>query len=216
MNAIVKVLAIAFAVAGILALGSSVVQAAGEEKPFPETKATTGQKAPDFTLADTHGKNHSLAQYAGKTVVLEWVNFKCPFVGKHYDSGNMQKLQKDYTGKGVVWLSICSSAAGKPGNLPLEELNELLKSKGAAPTAYLVDSDGKVGRLYGAMTTPDMFVIDPAQKIVYSGAIDDKVSTDVSDVAHAKNYVVAALDEVMAGKPVKVASTKSYGCSVKY
>ena len=182
----------------------------------PSFAATVGQPAPDFKLTDTTGKTHALADFKGKTVVLEWVNYDCPFVGKHYDSGNMQKLQKTYTGKGVVWLSVNSSAPGKQGNFPAEKVNALLKEKAAAPTAYLQDANGAVGQAYGAKTTPHMFVIDPAGKLVYAGGIDDKKSTDVADVKTARNFVSAALDEVLAGKPVTTSSAEPYGCSVKY
>ena len=175
-----------------------------------------GKPAPDFRLTDSNGKSHTLSALKGKYVVLEWVNFQCPFVKKHYDSGNMQKLEKTYTKKGVVWLSINSSAAGKSGNYPPGQVNALLKEKGASPTAYLLDGDGKVGRLYGAKTTPQMFVVDPHGTIVYGGAIDDRPTTDGEDVAGAKNYVQEALDLALQGKAPAVAWTKSYGCSVKY
>jgi len=178
--------------------------------------AMVGQPAPDFTLVDSNGATHSLADLKGKMVVLEWVNFECPFVGKHYGSGNMQKLQKAYTGKGVVWLSINSSAAGKQGHFAPDKINALMKEKGAAPTAYLIDTDGAVGRAYGAKTTPHMFVVDPGGTIVYAGGIDDTPSTDQADVPKARNFVSAALDEALAGKPVTTASSTPYGCSVKY
>lgn len=175
-----------------------------------------GKPAPAFKLADSHGKSVSLSDYKGKYVVLEWVNYDCPFVRKHYDSGNMQKLQKEFTAKGVVWLSINSSAAGKQGNFDAAKINELMKAKGATPTNYLVDPDGAVGKMYGAKTTPHMFIVDPQGAIIYSGAIDDTPSTDQSDIAKSKNYVRTALEEALAGKPVSTASTPSYGCSVKY
>jgi hypothetical protein len=180
------------------------------------TVATVGQAAPAFTLTDTNGKTHSLGDYKGKYVVLEWVNFECPFVGKHYGSGNMQKLQKTYMAKDVVWLSINSSAPGKQGNFPSTKVNALMKEKNAAPTAYLLDADGTVGRAYGAKTTPHMYVIDPAGTLLYAGGIDDKPSTDLADIPTAKNYLSAALDEVLAGKPVSRTSSPPYGCSVKY
>jgi peroxiredoxin len=180
------------------------------------TAATVGQAAPAFTLTDTNGKTHSLSDYKGKYVVLEWVNFDCPFVGKHYGSGNMQKLQKAYTAKDVIWLSINSSAPGKQGNFPAAKINALLKEKNAAPSAYLLDPDGNVGRAYGAKTTPHMYVIDPAGTLLYAGGIDDKPSTDVADIPTARNYLSAALDEALAGNPVSVKSSQPYGCSVKY
>lgn len=176
----------------------------------------TGETAPDFTLTDTNGKEQTLSSYKGKFVVLEWLNHDCPFVKKHYDSGNMQALQKEYTAKDVVWLSINSSAEGKEGYYPADKANELTKEKGAAPSAVLLDEKGKVGKLYGAKTTPHMFVIDPQGVLIYQGAIDSKASTDSEDIPTAKNYVKAALDEATAGKAVSESSIKSYGCSVKY
>jgi peroxiredoxin len=178
--------------------------------------AVAGQPAPDFTLTDTAGKSHSLAGSKGKFVVLEWVNYDCPFVGKHYRSGHMQSLQKTYTGKGVVWLQVSSSAPGKQGAYDAARAAALSREKGAASTAYLLDPAGTVGRLYGAKTTPHMFVIDPKGTVIYAGGIDDTPSTDVEDIARAKNYVSAALDEALAGKPVTVISSQPYGCSVKY
>jgi peroxiredoxin len=187
--------------------------AAGE---IAESSSLVGKPAPDFTLTDSNGKSHSLGKFKGKVVVLEWFNHGCPFVRKHYESGNMQKLQKEYTAKGVVWLSICSSAEGKQGFASGAGHNAEAREAGAEPTAILIDADGKVGRLYGARTTPDMYVINKKGTLVYAGAIDDKRTTDIADVATAKNYVKEALDEVLEGKAVATASTKPYGCSVKY
>lgn len=178
--------------------------------------AAVGEAAPDFTLKDVQGAPHTLSGLKGKWVVLEWVNYDCPFVRKHYGSGNMPKLQKTYTGKGVTWLSVNSSAPGKQGNFTSAEIQERAKGFGAAFSAYLVDADGSVGRAYGAKTTPHIFVIDPAGKLVYAGGIDDKPSTDVADIATAKNFVSAALDEALAGKPITVSTSTPYGCSVKY
>lgn len=178
--------------------------------------AVVGEPAPAFTLADARGKQHSLDAYRGKFVVLEWVNYDCPFVAKHYGSGNMQRLQKEAAAKGVVWLAVNSSAPGKQGNFSPAEIDTKSKEHGAAFAAYLVDAEGKVGRAYGAKTTPHMFVIDPAGKLLYAGGIDDKPSTDQADVKTAKNFVTAALDEALAGKPVSVASSQPYGCAVKY
>ena len=175
-----------------------------------------GKAAPAFTLTDTMGQKRSLSDFAGKAVVLEWLNHDCPFVRKHYGSGNMQALQTKETAAGVVWLSVVSSATGKEGNYSPEKLNELTAAKGAKPTAVLLDPDGTAGRAYGAKTTPHMFVIDGKGMLVYAGAIDDKPSTDPADVKTARNYVAAALDELRAGKPVSVASTTAYGCGVKY
>ncbi len=178
--------------------------------------AVVGQPAPAFTLTDSHGKSHSLDSLRGKTVVLEWWNHECPFVAKHYGSGNMQKLQKEWTGKGVVWLTVNSSAPGKQGHVDAARANALMKEKGGASTAVLLDHDGKVGKAYGAKTTPHMFVIDAKGTLVYAGGIDDKPSTDQADVATAKNHVSAALAEVLAGKPVTTATSAPYGCGVKY
>lgn len=172
--------------------------------------------APAFTLADTDGKPRALADFKGKTVVLEWLNYDCPFVRKHYGSGNMQRLQKEWTAKGVVWLSVVSSAPGKQGNFPPAKLASLGKEKGSSPTAILVDESGAVGRLYGAKTTPHIFVIDPAGTLRYDGAIDSIRSADPDDIPKAENYVAAALQSVLAGQPVKTPTSQPYGCSVKY
>ena len=177
---------------------------------------STGTTAPDFSLPDTSGKTHSLSEYHGKYVVLEWINPECPFVRKHYDSGNMQSLQKSFTAKGVVWLSIDSSAPGKPGNYSPTDLASWEKGQGAAATAVLLDPAGKVGREYGAKATPNMYVIDPKGNLIYQGAIDSIASDDQSDIAKATNYVKAALDESMAGKAVTTPQTRAYGCGIKY
>lgn len=192
--------------------GGSPARAAAESAAV----ASVGKPAPDFTLPDSNGKSHSLSQHKGKFVVLEWINFDCPFVKKHYGSGNMQKLQDKYTKKGVVWLSVNSSAEGRQGNYPPAKINELLKQQNGHATAYLIDKDGKVGHAYGATSTPHMFVVNPQGVLVYAGAIDDKNTADEADIGAAKNYVAAALDEAMAGKPVTTAQTQAYGCSVKY
>lgn len=192
--------------------GGGLVRAASET----EAAAQVGKAAPDFKLPATNGKTVDLSQYKGKVVVLEWFNHQCPFVKKHYESGNMQALQKDYTAKGVVWLSICSSAKGKQGYGSAAEHDAEVKSTKAAPTAVLMDEDGKVGHLYGAKTTPDMFVIDKKGVLVYAGAIDSQADTDISSIKGAKNYVKEALDELLQGKTVATSSVKSYGCSVKY
>lgn len=149
-------------------------------------------------------------------MVLEWINHGCPFVVKHYSEGNMQGLQRDYTNKDVIWLAICSSADGKQGYFTADEWQKLNADKGGNATAILLDEDGTVGKLYGAKTTPHMYVINAEGKLVYQGAIDDKPSTDTSDIPGAKNYVKAALDEVLAGQPVTTGQTKPYGCGVKY
>lgn len=181
-----------------------------------QAAAVVGKAAPAFQLTDLDGKTVRLADFKGKFVVLEWVNFDCPFVRKHYGSENMQKLQKAYTGKDVVWITINSSAPGKQGHLTADEAKEITAEEGASPTRFLLDPKGVTGRAYGAKTTPHMYVIDPKGKLLYNGAIDDKASTKVADIPTSKNYVVAALDAAMAGKPVELATTKPYGCSVKY
>lgn len=172
--------------------------------------------APDFTLKDSRGQDVSLSGFQGKYVILEWLNYDCPFVKKHYHSGNMQELQRIYTGKGAAWLSIISSAPGSEGYYEPADVNRLNEEKKASPTAILLDPAGTAGKLYGAQTTPHMFIIDPRGILIYQGAIDDIRSTNPDDIAGAQNYVSAALEEAMAGKPVRVPSTKSYGCSVKY
>ena len=175
-----------------------------------------GHPAPAFTATDMNGKPRSLSEFKGKYVVLEWHNQGCPFVKKHYESGNMQKLQKELTGKGAVWLSIISSAPGAQGYVTAEEEKKYLAEKQAAPTAVLFDPEGTIGHAYGAKTTPHMFVIDDQGVLIYAGAIDDNPSSDAADAATAKNYVRAAFDEASAGKPVTTASTAPYGCGVKY
>ena len=174
-----------------------------------------GQPAPDFTLPGADGKSHSLAGYKGKYVVLEWTNHDCPFVKKHY-KGNMQSLQKELTGKGVVWLSIVSSAPGKQGNVDAAKATELTKSRGAAPSAVLLDPSGDVGKKYEAKTTPHMYVVAPDGKLIYMGGIDSIPSADADDIAEATPYVKVALNEAMSGKPVSNPSTRPYGCSIKY
>jgi peroxiredoxin len=198
-------------IAFLIFVGGNAALAA-EENP----QAEVGHPAPGFTLPDYKDNQHNLSDYKGKFVVLEWVNFDCPFSKKHYESGNIPSLEKQYTKKGVVWLSINSSAPGRQGNFTKEQIRGELKAYRAMPTAYLIDSDGKVGHLYGAKTTPDMYVIDPSGTLIYAGAIDDRPTFDKDDIPGAKNYVKQALDAAMAGKPVQIAVTKSYGCSVKY
>ena len=187
-----------------------------EEKVEVTITAKIGQPAPNFKLSSATGKEHSLSDYKGKWVVLEWINLQCPFVLKHYNSKNMQTLQQTYAKKEVVWLSICSSAPGKQGNFSGEELTAKIKEVSSSSTAYLIDGDGKVGHTYGAKTTPHMFIIDPKGVLVYAGAIDDKPSVKLEDVKGATNFVAAALDAGLAKKVIKVSSTVSYGCSVKY
>jgi peroxiredoxin len=175
-----------------------------------------GSAAPDFSLADSNGKTHALSQYKGKYVVLEWFNPECPFVKKHYGSGNMQKLQQEFTGKSVVWLTIDSSAPGLEGSLTSEQANKVMADWKTHQTALLLDPEGKAGRAYGAKNTPDMIVINPEGKIVYEGAIDSKASPNPADIPVSTNYVKVALDESLAGKPVTTPSSRPYGCGVKY
>jgi hypothetical protein len=177
--------------------------------------AVVGQGAPAFTATDLAGKRVSLADLEGKTIVLEWHNFGCPFVQKHYRSGNMQSLQKKYAND-VVWLAVNSTNAGHSDYMEPAMLAKVLGEFGAAPARYLMDEPGTVGLAYGAKVTPHMYVIDPTGKVVYNGAIDDRRSTNLDDVKTAKNYVVAALEELKAGKPVTTASTTPYGCTIKY
>lgn len=192
-------------IASALALASSLAFA-----------ATVGQPAPAFSAVDTSGKTVSLADFKGKHVVLEWVNPGCPFVQKHYKPGNMQGLQKDYTAKGVVWLTISSTEPGASDYKKPADLAAWMKAGNAAATHTLMDDDGKVGKAYGARTTPHMYIINPVGTLVYAGAIDSNRSANPADIPGATNYVRQALDELLAGKPVSVSSTQPYGCSVKY
>ena len=175
-----------------------------------------GEPAPDFTLSDQSGKPVKLSDSKGKLVVLEWFNKGCPFVRKHYGSKNMQGLQKKYAKKGVVWYTIVSSKAGKEGHLTAAEATAEMKSADMGSKAILLDEKGDVGRMYSAKTTPHMFVVDKKGALVYMGGIDDTASPDPADIKSSKNYVAAALDEAMAGKPVSTPSSPPYGCSVKY
>jgi peroxiredoxin len=175
-----------------------------------------GSAAPNFSLTDAKGKAHSLSQYKGKYVVLEWFNPECPFVKKHYGSGNMQKLQEEYTNKGVTWLTIDSSAPGTEGSLSADAASKVMTGWKTQQTALLLDPEGKAGRAYGAKNTPNMVVINPEGKIVYEGAIDSKATPNPADIPNSTNYVKAALDESLEGKPVTTSTTKPYGCSVKY
>ncbi len=178
--------------------------------------AIVGQPAPAFTATDTTGKTVNLANLKGKYVVLEWINPGCPFVVKHYGAANMQAAQKDATAKGVVWLSVSSTATGSADYKKPAELGQWMQQQGGAPTATLMDDDGKLGRAFGAKTTPHTFVIDPQGKLIYAGAIDSKASANPADIPGATNYVRTALAESMAGKPVSTPTTQAYGCSVKF
>ncbi len=175
-----------------------------------------GQPAPDFTGTDTFGMSHRLSDYIGKTVVLEWTNTECPYVGKHYSTGNMQAMQKAAAAKGIIWLTIASSAEGKQGYTTPEQANEYIKANNAQATARILDPSGEIGGLYEAKTTPHMFVINPEGLLVYEGAIDDDPKFKKDGMRGARNYVIAALRAIDAGQPVEVTQTQPYGCSVKY
>lgn len=183
---------------------------------LPAVAGAVGSPAPDFSLSSLDGKPVKLSDYKGKYVVLEWVNPGCPFVQKHYDSGNMPRLQKDATAQGVVWLTVNSTNPSHGDFKSAAQLASWLKDKGAAPSAAMLDQDGKVGKLYSAKTTPHMYVIDPQGKLIYAGAIDSIRSTDPADIKTATNYVKVALADAKAGKPVSPASTQAYGCTIKY
>jgi peroxiredoxin len=178
--------------------------------------ASVGQPAPNFKLMGSDNKAHALSSFEGKYVVLEWTNPNCPFVKKFYGSNTMQSLQKDETAKGVAWLRINSGAPGHDGYQTPADLAAYISENHVAATASLIDPTGKVGHMYGARNTPEMFVIDPKGTLIYAGGIDNKPSTDPEDISSATNFVKAALDESMAGKPVAVATAPPYGCSVKY
>jgi hypothetical protein len=178
--------------------------------------ATVGQPAPAFTATDASGKPVSLADYRGRTVVLEWHNPECPFVKKFYEPGAMQKLQTDARSQGVVWLTVNSGAPGKQGALSPAAATQYMKSQGMAAAAYVPDAKGGIGRAYGAQTTPHMYVIDPKGTLVYAGGIDDTPTADPADIGRARNYVTAALADLKAGRSVETATSRPYGCSVKY
>jgi peroxiredoxin len=175
-----------------------------------------GEAAPDFNAVDSRGSTHRLLDSKGRFVVLEWHNQGCPYTQKHYQSGNMQRLQKEWTARGVVWYTVISSAQGQQGFVTAQQENDYLQRMNASPTAALLDPTGQIGHLYTAKTTPHMFVINPAGVLVYEGAIDDKPTTDQSDIATAKNFVSLALQEATSGKPVSTPTSRPYGCSVKY
>ena len=202
-----------FSLLAVVTLFSVIYLNAGDAKL---QMAEVNKPAPNFTLKDSKGKSHNLTDFKGKYVVLEWVNYDCPFVKKHYDSNNMQALQKEFTSKGVVWLSICSSAPGKQGNFDMATIASKSSEYKVSHTAYLLDEDGFVGKQYGAKTTPHCYVVNPQGVLMYAGAIDDNPSAKPEDAKGAKNYVREALNSLMNGKAVETPSTKAYGCSVKY
>lgn len=182
-----------------------------------QAEVKLNEAAPLFSVKDTSGKIQTLKDHQGKWIVLEWYNKDCPFVRKHYDSRNMQKLQENYKAKGVVWLSVISSAPGKQGYMEAAEAEKFFaENEKSKPTAILLDSDGSMGKAYDAKTTPHMFVINPQGKVVYAGAIDDNNSANPKVIAKSKNWVATALDAGMAGKDIEKASSTPYGCSVKY
>jgi peroxiredoxin len=182
----------------------------------PLLAVRVGDAAPDFTATASNGQTYKLSDLKGKFVVLEWHNNGCPYTIKHYNSGNMQRLQKEWTAKGVVWLTVISSAPGQQGYVTAAHENDYLKRMNAAPTAALLDPSGQLGHLYGAKTTPQMILIGKDGKLLYDGAIDDRASADISDIKGAKNYIAQALNEATAGQPVSHAATRPYGCTVKY
>jgi peroxiredoxin len=175
-----------------------------------------GEPAPDFTGVDTQGKTHRLADYRGKTVVLEWTNHDCPYVRKHYGAGNLQEQQREAAAQGVIWLSVISSAPGQQGHVSPAEADELTRSRKAAPHAVLLDPEGRIGRAYEAKTTPHLYIIDEAGKLVYMGGIDSLATADPADIPKATQYVRVALKERAAGQPISAPVTRPYGCSVKY
>ncbi len=175
-----------------------------------------GAPAPDFTGVDTQGKTHRLADYRGKTVVLEWTNHDCPYVRKHYGAGNMQDQQREAAAQGVIWLSVISSAPGQQGHVSPAEADELTRSRSAAPHAVLLDPEGQIGRAYGAKTTPHMYLIDEAGQLVYMGGIDSITTANPADIPRATQYVRVALQERAAGQSISAPVTRPYGCSVKY
>jgi peroxiredoxin len=200
--------------AAALALGLTGVPGTGTANPAAQ--ARIGSPAPGFTLTDSNGKTVSLADFKGKTVVLEWTNHDCPYVRKHYGGNAMQTLQKKWTGQGVVWFTVISSQPGSQGYVTGEQANKLTADRNAAPSAVLFDPKGDVGRTYGAQVTPHMYVITGAGTLVYMGGIDDKATTRLEDLKAAKNFVDQALGEVTQGKPVSVTTSRPYGCTIKY
>jgi peroxiredoxin len=210
MNLVMRreILSASFGVAAIIGAHAFAGQALAQ--------ANLGNAAPAFTLTDSNGRARTLNEFKGKTVVLEWTNHQCPYVGKHYRGNNMQALQKKWTGQGVVWLSVISSAPGEEGHVTSQQANQLTAERNAAPSAVLFDPKGSTGRAYGARTTPHMYIINGDGVLVYMGGIDDQPTARLEDLKVAKNYVDQALTEMAQGKPVTASRSRAYGCSVKY
>jgi peroxiredoxin len=196
---------------GLIAIAAALLIA-----PILISAPRVGEPAPDFTATASNGKTYRLSELRGKFVVLEWHNNGCPYTRKHYESGNMQRLQKEWTAKGVEWFTIISSAPGTQGYMTPDQENAYIAKMGAAPTAALLDPSGDLGHLYDAKTTPHMIIINPQGVVIYDGAIDDHSSSDASDIPISKNYVSMALSDAMSGKPVSVSTSRPYGCTVKY
>ena len=205
MNKLIKLLSLPI-------LGFIALSAANIANALPEA----GQPAPDFEVVDTNGDTVSLSELKGKTVVLEWTNHQCPFVVKHYGSGNMQTLQKEAVSDDVVWVSVISSGEGKQGYVDAEKANQLSAERDASPSHILLDPTGELGHLYAAKTTPHMFVINAEGNVAYMGGIDSIPTADSADIPNATNYVRTALGEIKDGKPVSTSASRPYGCSVKY
>jgi len=201
---------------GAAVLVTGAATALGRPQPSWAATAKVGEPAPGFTSTATTGSPVSLGSFKGKVVVLEWTNHDCPYVKKHYETSNMQSLQREATGQGVVWLTLISSSPGTQGHVTPAQADELTSTRKAAPTAVLLDEKGVVGRMYGATNTPHMYIVDKAGLLVYAGAIDDRPTSRRADVPGANNYVRAALEAVAAGQPVKTPVTRAYGCTVKY
>ena len=197
----------------VLSLAASLPLFAGTAA---HAAAEIGQPAPAFTAQGADGKSVSLASFKGKTVVLEWTNHECPFVVKHYESGNIPQLQKEFTAKGVVWLQVISSAPDKQGHVDGPSAIKINGFRNATPSGVVLDPDGKIGKTYGAQTTPQLFIVDPAGQLVYKGGIDSIPSASKNDIAKADNYVKLAFADLAGGRKVAHASTKPYGCSIKY
>jgi hypothetical protein len=217
-----KLLVLAAVAGAVLLLGGVAARwmaARADPASLPDL-LTVGGRAPAFTATDTRGQSHSLAAHAGKWVVLEWFNHGCPYTKKHYalvnGVGNSQAMQQEYTKKGVIWLAVVSSGPGRQGYTSAQKADDMARDKGAAPTAIIRDTAGVLGRLYGARNTPQYAIIDPQGVLRYAGAIDNRPSPSAKDIAGATNYVRAALDAGLAGRPIAVGQTQPYGCEVKY